>query len=26
VPAETRIAEQQLHELDPVGSIGLGTS
>ena len=26
VPAETVIAEQQMHEIDPQGSIGLGTS
>jgi len=26
VAEETRIAEQQMHEIDPQGSIGLGTS
>jgi NCS1 nucleoside transporter family len=26
VPEETRIAEQQMHEIDPQGAIGLGTS
>ena len=26
VQAETRIAEQQMHEVDPEGAIGLGTS
>jgi nucleobase:cation symporter-1, NCS1 family len=26
VPEETRIAEQEIHEIDPQGAIGLGTS
>jgi len=26
VPEETRIAEQEIHEIDPEGSTGLGTS
>ena len=26
VPEETRIAEQEIHEIDPEGSIGLATS
>jgi hypothetical protein len=26
VQAEKRVAEQQMHEVDPEGAIGLGTS